>query len=118
MELLVRHRDPDNGQPMSTVVSARAIEIDGDPCGIFTFIDVTELERSQREHSQAQKELAHARSRLAEKREIERGRITRDLHDGVVQELLAPNAELANEERAFQQSDKPDAAEVTRHRLS
>ena len=107
-------RHPDDGKPMNALVSARAIEVDGEPCGIFTFIDVTELERSQREHSDAQEELAHARSRLAEQREFERARIARDLHDGVVQELLALNTDLANEEIAFRHRGNTVAAELSR----
>ena len=41
-------RHATNEDPVDVLVSARAIEIDGAPCGIFTFIDITELERSQR----------------------------------------------------------------------
>lgn len=105
---------PDKGEPMNVLLSARAIEIDGAPCGIFTFTDVTELERSQREHITAQAELARARSRLAEQRESERARVARDLHDGVVQDLLAFNAQLANSEHAFKQAGNDDAVDLSR----
>lgn len=43
-------RQPATGDTLSVLVSARAIEIDGEPCGIFTFVDVTELERFERKN--------------------------------------------------------------------
>ncbi|MDZ7706879.1 MAG: PAS domain-containing protein [Trueperaceae bacterium] len=59
------------GEPTDVLVSARAIEIDGEPCGLFTFIDVTELERSQRQNvelfareTEARKKAEAGRARL------------------------------------------------------
>ncbi len=63
---------PDAGEPTHVLVSARAIEIEGEACGLFTFIDVTELERSQRENvelfareTEARKKAEAGRARLA-----------------------------------------------------
>ena len=74
-ELIHKHkttlRHPANEEPVSVLVSARAIEIDDEPCGIFTFIDITELERSQRENvrllareTEARKQAEASRARL------------------------------------------------------
>ena len=102
------------GRELDVLVSARAIELEGDACGIFTFVDITDLERTRREHIDAQEELNLARSRLAQQREDERARMARDLHDGLLQNLLAFNTELANDETAHRNGERDEAADLTR----
>ncbi len=62
---------PDNGKRIDLLVSARAIEIEGEACGLFTFIDVTELEDSHRmnvellaRETEARKQVEAGRARL------------------------------------------------------
>jgi len=43
-----------HGAEVTVVLSARAIEVGGQPCGIYTFIDLSELEAEQREHQETQ----------------------------------------------------------------
>ncbi len=45
----LRHAE---GNEVPVLLSARAIEVDGEKCGIFTFLDVSDLETSQREHEE------------------------------------------------------------------
>ncbi|MBA2665805.1 MAG: diguanylate cyclase [Trueperaceae bacterium] len=51
VKLLLRTAD---GPEVQVLLSARAIEVDGRACGIFTYIDISELETEQREHRQTQ----------------------------------------------------------------
>jgi PAS domain S-box-containing protein len=96
---------------LDVLVSARSLELDGEACGIFTFVDVSDLERERRKNLAAQAELAHARIRLSEQRENERGRLARDLHDGVLQNLLAYATDMAMEERTHRDAGNPAAAD-------
>lgn len=40
-----------DGSEVHVLISARAIEVDGQACGIFTYIDVTELDTARLEHA-------------------------------------------------------------------
>ncbi|MFO8149268.1 MAG: diguanylate cyclase [Trueperaceae bacterium] len=47
----------EDGPERRVLLSARAIEVDGRACGLFTYIDVSALEDEQREHRQTQDRL-------------------------------------------------------------
>lgn len=51
---LLLHAD---GQVIHVLLSARAIEVQGEKCGIFTYIDMTELETAQRERLKTERAL-------------------------------------------------------------
>lgn len=51
-----------DGAEVHVLLSARVIEVDGRACGLFTYIDVSELETEQREHQQTQ-DLLHTTRR-------------------------------------------------------
>jgi diguanylate cyclase (GGDEF)-like protein/PAS domain S-box-containing protein len=46
-----------DGTEVHALISARAIEVDGQACGIFTCIDISDLETAQREHLETQERL-------------------------------------------------------------
>ncbi len=43
-----------DGPEVQVLISARTIEVDGRACGLFTYIDVSDLETEQRDHQQTQ----------------------------------------------------------------
>lgn len=55
---------------VQVVLSARAIEIEGQACGIFTFIDISELESARREHQEAQNVLNATLSQHADEKAV------------------------------------------------
>ena len=62
-----------DGQVVPVLLSARSIEVDGESCGIFTFIDMSELETARREQRETQERLSstireHAAEKLTMKR--------------------------------------------------
>ncbi len=76
-------RHATNEDPVDVLVSARAVEIDGAPCGIFTFIDITELERSQRQNVEllAREIVMHAEMEDAYEQSIDGWARALDLRD-------------------------------------
>src|SRR5680860_419271 len=59
-----------DGREVNVLVSARAIEIDGEACGIFTFIDITELESALRDHQEARDLLSTTLRRHADEKDL------------------------------------------------
>jgi diguanylate cyclase (GGDEF)-like protein/PAS domain S-box-containing protein len=59
-----------HGTEVTVVLSARAIEVDGQPCGIYTFIDLSELETEQREHQETQDLLSKTMREHADERDV------------------------------------------------
>ena len=101
-----------SGTNLDVLVSARALELAGEACGIFTFVDISDFEATRREHQQSQQQLSHARSRLAQRREQQRIQLARDLHDGVLQDLLVHHTQLALHEKSFRQAGNQEAADA------
>ncbi len=65
VRMLVRTVD---GSEIQVLLSARAIEVDGRACGLFTYIDVSDLETEQRLHQQTQTELNTSRREHADEK--------------------------------------------------
>ncbi len=59
-----------NGLDVQVLLSARAIEVDGRACGLFTYIDVSDLETEQREHQLTQDLLTTARREHADEKAV------------------------------------------------
>lgn len=103
-----------SGTTLDVLVSARCIELARQACGIFTFVDISDFEATRREHERSRDELSHARSRLAQRREQQRIQLARDLHDGVLQDLLAQHTHLAQREDEFRRAGERAAADALR----
>ncbi len=58
------------GRKLSVVLSARSIEIEGQSCGIFTYIDMSELDSAQREQRETQELLSTTIRQHAEERAV------------------------------------------------
>ncbi len=94
-ETTLRH--PTHSDPVRVLVSARAIEIDGAPCGLFAFLDVTELERFQRQNA-----VLLAREREARKlAEADRARL-----ESVFKQAPALMAALEGPEHVFTMANR------------
>ncbi|TVR88388.1 MAG: sensor domain-containing diguanylate cyclase [Trueperaceae bacterium] len=59
-----------DGAQVMVLLSARAIEVDGRQCGIYTFVDITALETEQREHLATQDLLARSVREHADERDV------------------------------------------------
>lgn len=73
--------------PLTVLLSAVSVDLNGEPCIIIAANDITERKRSEealREVTERARELA---GRLITTQEEERGRISRELHDDLNQEL-------------------------------
>jgi PAS domain S-box-containing protein len=93
-----------SGAELTVLLSTEIIELDGEPHIIMTLLDITERKRAAlalqqlterlEQQQQTLREYAH---RLVESQEDERKRLSRELHDDTLQDLvaLAQRAELA-----------------------
>ena len=86
LEAEIRRKD---GQIRTTLGSAELIEVEGDPCSLSVFTDITE-------RKQAENALATVSRRLIEAQEQERTRIARELHDDINQRIAMLAVELGN----------------------
>jgi len=59
-----------DGAQVMVLLSARAIEVDGRQCGIYTFVDITALEDEQREHEATQDLLRETVREHANERDV------------------------------------------------
>ena len=105
LEVLLRRKD---GEIRTSLGSAELIEVNGVPCALSVFADVTE-------RKMAEEALTDLSGRLIDAQEEERKRIARDLHDDYNQRL----AVLANdlEELAERVGDSPVGASQRLHQL-
>lgn len=107
----LKHAD---GTDLDLLLSARTLEFDDRECGVFTFVDITELERARLARQAEQVELIQLRTQLAGKREQERLRLAQDLHDGVLQSLLAASTEFALDQRRLEERGDKKTADMLR----
>jgi len=77
LEAKIRRKD---GQIRTTLDSAELIEVEGEPCVLSVFTDITE-------RKQAEEALSSVSRRLIEAQEHERTRIARELHDDINQRI-------------------------------
>ena len=105
LELKIRRKD---GQIRTVFGSAGLVHVNGEPCALSVFADITE-------RKQAEEALATLSGRLIDAQEEERKRIAREIHDDYNQRL----AVLANdlEELAEQIGESPVAACQRVHQL-
>jgi len=105
LEVLLRRKD---GEIRTSLGSAELIEVNGEPCALSVFADITE-------RKQAEEALATLSGRLIDAQEEERKRIAREIHDDYNQRL----AMLANdvEQVAEHIGESPVEACQRLHRL-
>lgn len=96
-DLEVRFRRKD-GQIRMSLGSAEVIEVDGEPCVLSIFADITE-------RKQAEEAMSGFSRRLIEAQEAERTRIARELHDDINQRLAMVALTLKTAKQAFPNSD-------------
>ena len=85
LEVKIRRKD---GQIRTTLGSAELIEVEGEPCALSVFADITE-------RKQAEEALASVSRRLIAAQEQERTRIARELHDDINQRIAMLSVELS-----------------------
>ncbi len=85
LEIKIRRKD---GQIRITLGSAELIEVEGTPCALSVFADITE-------RKQAEEALASVSRRLIGAQEQERTRIARELHDHINQSIALLAVELS-----------------------
>lgn len=85
LEIKIRRKD---GQIRITLGSAELIEVEGAPCALSVFADITE-------RKQAEEALASVSRRLIGAQEQERTRIARELHDNINQSIALLAVELS-----------------------
>ena len=59
-----------DGTEIIVLLSARAIEVDGQQCGIYTFVDISALETAQRDHEETQDLLKQTVREHADERDV------------------------------------------------
>ena len=85
LEIKIRRKD---GQIRTTLASAELVEVNGEPCALTVFADITE-------RKEAEEALSGVSRRLIEAHEEERTWIARELHDDINQRLALLSVTLA-----------------------
>jgi PAS domain S-box-containing protein len=96
LEVKIRRKD---GQIRTTLGSAELIEVEGAPCALSVFADITE-------RKQAEEALASVSRRLIAAQEQERTRIARELHDDINQRIAMLSVDLSQLEHSVPGSNQ------------
>jgi signal transduction histidine kinase len=104
LEVKIRTKD---GQIRTTLGSAELIAVEGEPCALSVFADITE-------RKQAEEALASASRRLIAAQEQERTRIARELHDDINQRIAMLSVDLSQFQQNIPGSDQEVRSRVNK----
>jgi PAS domain S-box-containing protein len=92
LEIQFRHK---NGTIRKALLSARALDLEGEPCHVAIIRDITEQKNAQKTLRESQERLRALSAHLQTVREEERSNISREIHDDLGQLLTGLKMDLS-----------------------